>query len=80
MMEEEWIATHQHYKGGVYKFLFSALREADLVPMAVYEPEDGPIFTRPLAEFIAKFTALPGQADFAAIAAAVQLPPEEASE
>ncbi len=56
----EWKPTHQHYKGGLYRFITAALREGDLEPLVVYEPEDGPVFVRPMSEFREKFTGLPG--------------------
>jgi hypothetical protein len=59
-MAEEWKPTHQHYKGGLYRVITTALREADLVPMVVYESEDGPVFVRPMSEFSEKFVGVPG--------------------
>ena len=56
-----WRPTHRHYKGGLYRFLFTAYQEHDMTPLAVYEARSGDKFTRPLDEFNdGRFTPLGG--------------------
>ncbi len=47
--------NYQHYKGGVYKVLFTAFDTRTDKPVVVYVNLDhGTIYTRPLAEFTQK--------------------------
>jgi hypothetical protein len=43
---------YRHYKGGLYRLLYEALREDDETLMAVYQSlEDGCVWVRPWTEF-----------------------------
>lgn len=56
MTEEEArrIATHEHYKGGLYRYLGTATHSETLGPMVVYEqlwPNARSLWVRPAAMF-----------------------------
>lgn len=38
---------YQHYKGGIYEFLYEATLESDLMPMVVYRAANGSVWIRP---------------------------------
>lgn len=49
--------------GGTYSVKIVSLREEDLEPLVTYTPisNEGTHFTRPLTEFLEKFTKLPAR-------------------
>lgn len=49
--EPTWVATHRHYKGGLYRLLFEGQIEADLSRVVVYQGIDGRVWVRPREEF-----------------------------
>lgn len=49
-----WQATHQHYKGGLYRVIATGRIEADLTPVTIYDNEEGDVWVRPDYDFHAK--------------------------
>ena len=53
---------YRHYKGGIYKVLFTALDSATNSPVVVYLNElHGTLYTRPLSEFISNILTERGE-------------------
>lgn len=45
-------ATHRHYKGGLYRFLYYGYSEASVATVVVYQSlQDGAVWTRPREDF-----------------------------
>lgn len=45
-------ATHRHYKGGLYRFLYYGYSEASIAPVVVYQSvETGAVWIRPREDF-----------------------------
>jgi hypothetical protein len=48
----EVLMLYQHYKGGIYEFLYEATLEADLTPVVVYRAlANGAVWVRPQSVF-----------------------------
>ena len=47
----DWVPTHQHRKGGLYRLLGLGTNEADRRVVAVYDDDTGHIWVRDAAEF-----------------------------
>jgi hypothetical protein len=64
-MSEPFVATHRHYKGGLYQKLFDAVHTETEEPMTVYRTPDGRAWCRPKAMFdgevggVPRFAAIP---------------------
>lgn len=54
----EFIPTHRHYKGGLYKVLHTGKMEHNLEEVVIYTGKEGDVWVRPLTVFNEKFTAL----------------------
>lgn len=50
-MSHNFHVRYRHYKGGVYELVCEATQEADLVPVIVYQAENGTIWVRPRSVF-----------------------------
>lgn len=52
------LGVFEHYKGGRYEYLGTAVRESDGIPLALYRSvESGVLFARPAAEFFGEVEA-----------------------
>lgn len=47
----DWVPTHQHKKGGLYRRIGLATLETDRTPVVIYDDADGTVWVRPQAEF-----------------------------
>ena len=50
-MNDDFQATHRHYKGGLYREIGRGKIEADQTPAVIYANEFGEVWVRPAAEF-----------------------------
>lgn len=48
---QDWLPTHRHRKGGLYRVLTHGILEADRSPVVIYDDADGTVWVRPTAEF-----------------------------
>ncbi len=59
---DQWRATHQHKKGGLYRVIAEGLVEADRSDVVIYDDAQGQVWVRPAAEFWdGRFTAISGK-------------------
>lgn len=47
----DWVPTHRHKKGGLYRLLGFGIHEADRSAVAIYDDAAGVIWVRSAAEF-----------------------------
>lgn len=47
----EFIATHKHYKGGLYQKIGEGKWEENLTPVVIYRNKDGEVWVRPKTSF-----------------------------
>lgn len=47
----DWVPTHRHRKGGLYRVVTHGTLEADHSPVVIYDDADGTVWVRPTQEF-----------------------------
>ncbi len=47
----EWVPTHRHKKGGLYRVVAEGVLETDRSAVVIYDDEDGTVWVRPTSEF-----------------------------
>ena len=79
-MTDEWIPTHQHYKGGYYRELHRATHSETEEALVVYQTPDGRVWVRPAAMFdeVIEVPASPAQTPGSGSNAAVVVQPSRA--
>ena len=47
----DWVPTHRHRKGGLYRFISHGILETDRSPVVIYDDAQGTVWVRPTSEF-----------------------------
>ena len=47
----DWVPTHRHRKGGLYRFISRGILETDRSTVVIYDDAQGTVWVRPTSEF-----------------------------